>query len=185
MSHKIFVEQLKSFDDITAQNRVESVATAIAEGKAVLIVSGDCIHIEAKDRYQYISNNLLCYGIIFNTQGCHPLYIELNGTNITPCRDQIVYTPKEFILANTNSLDWNDCLCAGYGRYQCLIDVDEDFSPNKLKYRCIFPIKVRVEGRIYRYNKPILVDIIYKGRKYPVQNILPNRIGHTKSFVIQ
>ena len=176
MSRKIFIKPLKSLDGFVEQNIAE--AKAIEEGKAILRISGDSIHIRAKDRYRVITHGFLCSGIIFNTQGYYPLNIEFNGADIIANSNQIVCTPAEFILdeerTTTRSLDWSDCLCSGYGRYKCEIDIDSDFSIDKLQYRCICPVVVRVGGKAYRYAKPILQDIIYKGRNYPVLPIRNN-----------
>ena len=170
MCRKNFIKPPKLLDDFVEQNRAE--AKAIEEGKAILRISGDSIHIRAKDRYEVITHGFLCGGIIFNTQGYYPLDIEFNGAHIIANSNQIVCTPAEFILdeewTTTKSLDWSGCLCTGHGRYKCEIDIDSDFSIDKLQYRCIRPVVVRVGGKAYRYAKPILADIIYKGRKYPV-----------------
>ena len=178
MSRKIFIKPLKSLDDFVEQNRADAEAKAIEEGKAILRISGDSIHIRAKDRYEDITHGFLCGGIIFNTQGYYPLYIEFNGADIIANSNQIVCTPAEFILdeecTTTKSLDWSGCLRTGHGRYKCEIDIDSDFSIDKLQYRCICPVVVRVGGKAYRYAKPILQDIIYKGRKYPVLPIRNN-----------
>ena len=172
MSRKIFIEPLKSLDDFVEQNRADAEAKAIEEGKAILRISGDSIRIRAKDGYKVITHGFLCGGIIFNTQGYYPLYIEFNGADIIANSNQIVCTPAEFILdeecTTTKSLDWSGCLRTGHGRYKCEIDIDSDFSIDKLQYRCIRPVVVRVGGKAYRYAKPILQDIIYKGRNYPV-----------------
>lgn len=158
--------------------QTEAEASATSQGKAILRISGDSIHIRAKDRYEVITHGFLCGGIIFNSQGNHPLYIEYNGANTVPNCNQIICTPKEFIpdeeWTTTKSLDWNDCLCITNGRYECAIDIDSDFSIDKLQYDCICPVVVRVGGKAYRYAKPILQDIIYKGRKYPVLPIRKN-----------
>ena len=178
MSRKIFIEPLKSLDDFMEQNRADAEAKAIEEGKAILRISGDSIHIRAKDRYEVITHGFLCGGIIFNTQGYYPLDIELNGADIIANSTQIVCTPAEFILdedrTTTKSLDWSGCLRTGHGRYKCEIDIDSDFSIDKLQYHCIRPVVVRVGVKAYRYAKPILQDIIYKGRKYPVLPIRNN-----------
>lgn len=178
MCRKIFIKPLKSLDDFVEQNIAEAEAKAIEEGKAILRISGDSIHIRAKDRYRVITHGFLCGGIIFNTQGYYPLNIEFNGADIIANSNQIVCTPAEFILdeerTTTKSLDWSGCLCTGHGRYKCEIDIDSDFSIDKLQYRCIRPVVVRVGGKAYRYAKPILQDIIYKGRKYPVLPIRNN-----------
>ena len=178
MSRKIFIEPLKSLDDFVEQNRADAEAKAIEEGKAILRISGDSIRIRAKDGYKVITHGFLCGGIIFNTQGYYPLYIEFNGADIIANSNQIVCTPAEFILdeewTTTKSLDWSGCLCIGCGRYKCEIDIDSDFSIDKLQYRCICPVVVRVGGKAYRYAKPILQDIIYKGRNYPVLPIRNN-----------
>ena len=78
MSRKIFIEPLKSLDDFVEQNRADAEAKAIEEGKAILRISGDSIHIRAKDGYGVITHDFLCGGIIFNTQGYYPLDIEFN-----------------------------------------------------------------------------------------------------------
>ena len=178
MSRKIFIKPLKSLDDFVEQNRADAEAKAIEEGKAILRISGDSIRIRAKDGYKVITHGFLCGGIIFNTQGYYPLYIEFNGADIIANSNQIVCTPAEFILdeerTTTKSLDWSGCLCTGHGRYKCEIDIDSDFSIDKLQYRCICPVVVRVGGKAYRYAKPILQDIIYKGRNYPVLPIRNN-----------
>ena len=178
MSRKIFIEPLKSLDDFVEQNRADAEAKAIEEGKAILRISGDSIRIRAKDGYKVITHGFLCGGIIFNTQGYYPLYIEFNGADIIANSNQIVCTPAEFILdeerTTTKSLDWSGCLRTGHGRYKCEIDIDSDFSIDKLQYRCICPVVVRVGGKAYRYAKPILQDIIYKGRNYPVLPIRNN-----------
>ena len=178
MSRKIFIKPLKSLDDFVEQNRADAEAKAIEEGKAILRILGDSIRIRAKDGYKVITHGFLCGGIIFNTQGYYPLYIEFNGADIIANSNQIVCTPAEFILdeecTTTKSLDWSGCLRTGHGRYKCEIDIDSDFSIDKLQYRCIRPVVVRVGGRVYRYAKPILQDIIYKGRKYPVLPIRNN-----------
>ena len=178
MSRKIFIEPLKSLDDFVEQKRADAEAKAIEEGKAILRISGDSIHIRAKDGYGVITHDFLCGGIIFNTQGYYPLDIEFNGAHIIANSNQIVCTPAEFILdeerTTTKSLDWSGCLRTGHGRYKCEIDIDSDFSIDKLQYRCICPVVVRVGGKAYRYAKPILQDIIYKGRKYPVLPVRKN-----------
>ncbi len=170
MSRKIFIEPLKSLDDFVGQNRADAEAKAIEEGKAILRISGDSIHIRAKDRHEVITHGFLCSGIIFNTQGYYTLNIEFNGVDIIANSNQIVCTPAEFILdeewTTTKSLDWSGCLCTGYGRYKCEIDIDSDFSFDKLQYRCICPVVVRVGGRVYRYAKPILVGVNYDGKTY-------------------
>ena len=167
---------IEPFDESVKQTEAEASATS--QCKAILQISGDSIHIRAKDRYKVITHGFLCGGIIFNTQGYYPLNIEFNGADIIANSNQIVCTPAEFILdeewTTTKSLDWSDCLCIGYGRYKCEIDIDSDFSIDKLQYRCICPVVVRVGGKAYRYAKPILQDIIYKGRKYPVLLIRKN-----------
>lgn len=172
------IPPLEESDEIMEQNIADGEAKAIEEGKAILRISGDSIHIRAKDRYEDITHGFLCGGIIFNTQGYYPLYIEFNGADIIANSNQIVCTPAEFILdeewTTTKSLDWSGCLCTGHGRYKCEIDIDSDFSIDKLQYRCICPVVVRVGGKAYRYAKPILQDIIYKGRKYPVLPIKNN-----------
>ena len=178
MSRKIFIEPLKSLDDFVEQNIADAEAKAIEEGKAILRISGDSIHIRAKDGYGVITHDFLCGGIIFNTQGYYPLDIEFNGAHIIANSNQIVCTPAEFILdeerITTKSLDWSGCLRTGHGRYKCEIDIDSDFSIDKLQYHCIRPVVVRVGGKAYRYAKPILQDIIYKGRKYPVLPVRKN-----------
>ena len=170
MCRKIFIKPLKSLDDFVEQNIAEAEAKAIEEGKAILRISGDSIHIRAKNRYEVITHGFLCGGIIFNTQGYYPLNIEFNGADIIANSTQIVCTPAEFILdeewTTTKSLDWSDCLCTGYGRYKCEIDIDSDFSIDKLQYRCICPVVVRVGGRVYRYAKPILAGVNYDGKTY-------------------
>ena len=170
MSRKIFIEPLKSLDDFVEQKRADAEAKAIEEGKAILRISGDSIHIRAKDRYGVITHDFLCGGIIFNTQGYYPLYIEFNGADIVANSNQIVCTPAEFILdeewTTTKSLDWSNCLCFRYGRYKCEIDIDSDFSIDKLQYRCICPVVVRVGRKAYRYAKPILVGVNYDGKTY-------------------
>lgn len=167
---------IEPFDESVKQTEVEASATS--QGKAILQISGDSIHISAKDRYEDITHGFLCGGIILNSQGNHPLNIEYNGANIVPNCNQIICTPEEFILdeewTTLKSLDWNNCLCITNGRYECAIDTDSDFSIDKLQYRCICPVVVRVGGKAYRYAKPILQDIIYKGRKYPVLPIRKN-----------
>jgi hypothetical protein len=178
MSRKIFIKPLKSLDDFVEQNRADAEAKAIEEGKAILRISGDSIHIRAKDGYGVITHDFLCGGIIFNTQGYYPLDIEFNGAHIIANSNQIVCTPAEFILdeerTTAKSLDWSGCLRTGHGRYKCEIDIDSNFSIDKLQYRCIRPVVVRVGRKAYRYAKPILQDIIYKGRKYPVLPIRKN-----------
>ena len=170
MSRKIFIKPLKSLDDFVEQKRAEAEAKAIEEGKAILRISGDSIHIRAKDRYEDITHGFLCGGIIFKTQGYYPLNIEFNGAGIIANSNQIVCTPAEFILdeewTTTKSLDWSDCLCIGCGRYKCEIDIDSDFSIDKLQYRCIRPVVVRVGRKAYRYAKPILVGVNYDGKTY-------------------
>ena len=190
MSRKIFIEPLKSLDDFVEQNRTEAEAKAIEEGKAILRISGDSIHIRAKDGYKVITHDFLCGGIIFNTQGYYPLDIEFNGAHIIANSNQIVCTPAEFILdeerTTTKSLDWSGCLRTGHGRYKCEIDIDSDFSIDKLQYHCIRPVVVRVGGKAYRYAKPILQDIIYKGRKYPVLPVkkkLPDNKQHNQNKI--
>ena len=170
MCRKIFIKPLKSLDDFVEQNRADAEAKAIEEGKAILRISGDSIHIRAKDRYEDITHGFLCGGIIFNAQGYYPLNIEFNGADIIANSNQIVCTPAEFILdeewTTTKSLDWSDCLCIGCGRYKCEIDIDSDFSIDKLQYRCIRPVVVRVGGKAYRYAKPILVGVNYDGKTF-------------------
>ena len=170
MCRKIFINPLKSLDDFVEQNRAEAEAKAIEEGKAILRISGDSIHIRAKDRYEDITHGFLCGGIIFKTQGYYPLNIEFNGADIIANSNQIVCTPAEFILdeewTTTKSLDWSNCLCFRYGRYKCEIDIDSDFSIDKLQYRCICPVVVRVGRKAYRYAKPILVGVNYDGKTY-------------------
>lgn len=170
MSRKIFIEPLKSLDDFVEQKRADAEAKAIEEGKAILRISGDSIHIRAKDGYGVITHDFLCGGIIFNTQGYYPLDIEFNGAHIIANSNQIVCTPAEFILdeerTTTKSLDWSGCLRTGHGRYKCEIDIDSDFSIDKLQYRCIRPVVVRVGRKAYRYAKPILVGVNYDGKTY-------------------
>ena len=170
MCRKIFIKPLKSLDDFVEQNRADAEAKAIEEGKAILRISGDSIRIRAKDSYKVIIHDFLCGGIIFKTQGYYPLNIEFNGADIIANSTQIVCTPAEFILdeewTTTKSLDWSDCLCTGYGRYKCEIDIDSDFSIDKLQYRCICPVVVRVGIKAYRYAKPILVEVNYDGKTY-------------------
>ena len=170
MCRKIFIKPLKSLDDFVEQNRADAEAKAIEEGKAILRISGDSIHIRAKDRYEDITHGFLCGGIIFNAQGYYPLNIEFNGADIIANSNQIVCTPAEFILdeewTTTKSLDWSDCLCIGCGRYKCEIDIDSDFSIDKLQYRCIRPVVVRVGRKAYRYAKPILVGVNYDGKTF-------------------
>lgn len=170
MSRKIFLKPLKSLDDFVEQNIADAEAKAIEDGKAILRISGDSIHIRAKDRCEVITHGFLCSGIIFNTQGYYPLNIEFNGADIIANSNQIVCTPAEFILdeewTTTKSLDRSGCLCTGYGRYKCEIDIDSDFSIDKLQYRCICPVVVRVGGKAYRYAKPILVGVNYDGKTY-------------------
>ena len=159
---------IEPFDESVKQTEAEASATS--QGKAILQISGDSIHIRAKDRYEDITHDFLCGGIIFNTQGYYPLNIEFNGAEIIANSNQIVCTPAEFILdeewTTTKSLDWSDCLCIGYGRYKCEIDIDSDFSIDKLQYRCICPVVVRAGGKAYRYAKPILVGVNYDGKTY-------------------
>ena len=190
MSRKIFIKPLESLDDFVEQKRVDAEAKAIEEGKAILRISGDSIHIRAKDGYKVITHDFLCGGIIFNTQGYYPLDIEFNGAHIIANSNQIVCTPAEFILdeerTTTKSLDWSGCLRTGHGRYKCEIDIDSDFSIDKLQYHCIRPVVVRVGGKAYRYAKPILQDIIYKGRKYPVLPVkkkLPDNKQHNQNKI--
>lgn len=170
MSRKIFIEPLKSLDDFMEQKRADAEAKAIEEGKAILRISGDSIHIRAKNRYEVITHGFLCGGIIFNTQGYYPLDIEFNGAHIIANSNQIVCTPAEFILdeerTTAKSLDWSGCLRTGHGRYKCEIDIDSDFSIDKLQYHCIRPVVVRVGGKAYRYAKPILVGVNYDGKTY-------------------
>lgn len=170
MCRKNFIKPLKSLDDFVEQKRAEAEAKAIEEGKAILRISGDSIYIRAKDRYEDITHGFLCGGIIFKTQGYYPLNIEFNGADIIANSNQIVCTPAEFILdeewTTTKSLDWSDCLCIGCGRYKCEIDIDSDFSIDKLQYRCICPVVVRVGRKAYRYAKPILVGVNYDGKTY-------------------
>ena len=45
MCRKIFIEPLESLDDFVEQNRADAEAKAIEEGKAILRISGDSIHI--------------------------------------------------------------------------------------------------------------------------------------------
>lgn len=170
MCRKNFIKPLKSLDDFVEQNRADAEAKAIEEGKAILRISGDSIHIRAKDRYEDITHGFLCGGIIFKTQGYYPLNIEFNGADIIANSNQIVCTPAEFILdeewTTTKSLDWSNCLCFRYGRYKCEIDIDSDFSVDKLQYRCICPVVVRVGRKAYRYAKPILIGVNYDGKTY-------------------
>ena len=170
MYRKIFIKPLKSLDDFVEQKRADAEAKAIEEGKAILRISGDSIRIRAKDRYEDITHGFLCGGIIFKTQGYYPLNIEFNGADIIANSNQIVCTPAEFILdeewTTTKSLDWSNCLCFRYGRYKCEIDIDSDFSIDKLQYRCICPVVVRVGRKAYRYAKPILVGVNYDGKTY-------------------
>ena len=170
MYRKIFIKPLKSLDDFVEQNIADAEAKAIEEGKAILRISGDSIRIRAKDRYEDITHGFLCGGIIFKTQGYYPLNIEFNGADIIANSNQIVCTPAEFILdeewTTTKSLDWSNCLCFRYGRYKCEIDIDSDFSIDKLQYRCICPVVVRVGRKAYRYAKPILVGVNYDGKTY-------------------
>ena len=127
MCHKNFIKPPKLLDDLVKQNRAEAEAKAIEMGKAILRISGDSIHIRAKDGYGVITHDFLCGGIIFNTQGYYPLDIEFNGAHIIANSNQIVCTPAKFILdeerTTTKSLDWSDCLCIGNGRYKCEIDM--------------------------------------------------------------
>ena len=149
--------------------------------KLTFICEGQEVAIIPTGRYDYIHpHNTLCSGLILNIDGYDPFTSELNGHRISLISEvKIVYTPIEYVLpdewATRACIDWNRSIVR-YGyycdttQYECEIEVNDMFDLTKLEYNCLYPISVRVGGKTYRYNKPILVGVSYNGKTYQVHH---------------
>lgn len=139
--------------------------------KAILELSGETISISLRDSYQMVSNEHLCCGLIFDPYA-HSLNTKLNNEKISINYNNVVYIPKEFIVSKewlrTKRLDWNNSLSKIESEYECIIDIDGTFDVTKLQYNCIYPIIVRVGDQTYKFNQPVLVDIVYNGCRFSI-----------------
>ena len=113
----------------------------------------------------------LCRGLVFNDYAPYSISIEVNGRKIQPVYKDINLSHKEFVAPKewqtTKKLDWNRCVNKWQdGKFCCSIEVDGKFDEKMLRYNIAYPVSVRVGGKSYRYNRPILTSVDYKGANY-------------------
>lgn len=149
--------------------------------KLIIELFGQEVGVIIRDRYEMLSHEKLCEGLIISTKFFRQFGIKLNGIDINPDLSNVVCTPKEVVLSRawttSKSLDWNNSI-SYYGKtsnYICEIAVEGEFNPTKLKYNCICPITVSVGKKNYKFKHPILQYITYEGITYPINIVSKQR----------
>ena len=152
--------------------------------KIQLVFRGDWVSLSLADSHKVLCfpSDHLCSGLIFEESDHCSVSIEVDGQLFSPDWGKVTYYTKEFVAPkewqSTKRLDWNHCINKGHdSEWACEIEVEGEFDERLLQYNVARPISVRVDDKIYSYNRPILTSLDYNGTTYSLTQIV--RPKHT------
>lgn len=147
--------------------------------KIQLVFRGDWVSLSLADSHKVLCfpSDHLCSGLIFEESDHCYVSIEVDGQLFSPDWGKVTYYTKEFVAPkewqSTKRLDWNHCINKGHdSEWACEIEVEGEFDERLLQYNVAHPISVRVDNKIYSYNRPILTSLDYNGTTYSLTQIV-------------
>lgn len=153
-----------------------------------LVFRGDGVSLSLADSHKVLCfpSEHLCSGLIFEDSAYCSVSIEVEGQLFSPDWGKVTYYTKEFVTPkewqSTKRLDWNHCINKGQdAEWACEIEVEGEFDERLLRYNIARPISVRVDDKIYSYNRPVLTTLNYNGKTYSLTPIVQSK--HTDGLM--
>lgn len=153
-----------------------------------LVFRGDGVSLSLADSHKVLCfpPDHLCSGLIFEESIHCSVSIEVDGQLFSPDWGKVTYYTKEFVTPkewqSTKRLDWNHCINKGQdAEWACEIEVEGEFDERLLRYNIARPISVRVDDKIYSYNRPVLTTLNYNGKTYSLTPIVQSK--HTDGLM--
>ena len=161
---KVFIEPLKELNEEYEQDNKKKKTVSIE-------VYGERVDLDLVETNQIQCPETLCRGLVFNDYGRYTIFVEVDGKRIQPDFNNVTRMPREFVAPKewqtTKKLDWNRSVNKWQdGKFCCSIEVDGKFDEKMLRYNIAYPVSIRVGKKVYRYNRPILTSVDYKGANY-------------------